>query len=284
MVFSENVTVDTTGGTPRLKLETGTPDRYAEYEQDESGLNTLVFRYTVQAGDTSADLDYTGTDALEPNGGTIKDGVGNNAVLILPAPGATGSLGANKQIVIDTSGGGPAPGKRYIVLVMDYSGSMGWNVTIDGVPAPKVDFMEPAIKEFIDKWALFDSTDADDRCGLVYYKTDAGVVGTGLMQIKNRADAIKDLVGPLEPGGATAMGAGLAHGYDMLDYSKDDGDYGPKRYLILFADGQLNVAPYIDMNDPDTPSSFTIDTDSHPNCPAGMGIISIPKAGCTMPI
>ena len=36
------------------------------------------------------------------NGGTIKDAAGNNAVLTLAAPGAAGSLGAAKDIVIDT--------------------------------------------------------------------------------------------------------------------------------------------------------------------------------------
>jgi hypothetical protein len=280
VVFDRSVTVT---GSPRLKLETGATDRYAGYNSG-SGSETLVFRYTVNTGDTSDDLDYTGTDALELNGGTIKDGAGNNADLTLPSPGATHSLSKNKDIVIDTTGGGPLPGKRHIVLAMDYSGSMGWDVTIGGVTAPKVDFMEPAIKQFIDEWALFDSTDEDDRCGLVYYKTNAGVVGTGLMPIKNNADAIKNLVDPLAPSSATAMGAGLAHAYNLLDHTKNDSDYGPKRYIILFADGQLNVAPYIDMNDPTTPTSFTIDTDSHSNCPGGMGVISIPLANCTVPI
>ena len=37
------------------------------------------------------------------NGGTIKDAVGNNAVLTLPATGAVGSLGANIAIVLDAN-------------------------------------------------------------------------------------------------------------------------------------------------------------------------------------
>ena len=36
------------------------------------------------------------------NGATIRDAAGNDAVLTLPVPGATGSLSANKDIVIDT--------------------------------------------------------------------------------------------------------------------------------------------------------------------------------------
>src|SRR6185503_9849742 len=69
-----------------------------------SGTSTLTFNYTVQAGDTSADLDYVSTSSLTLNGGTIQDAGSNNAVLTLPAPGGTGSLGANKDLVIDTTG------------------------------------------------------------------------------------------------------------------------------------------------------------------------------------
>ena len=69
-----------------------------------SGTTTLNFSYTVVAGDTSADLDYASTTALALGTGiTIKDSSGNAATLTLAAPGAAGSLGANKAIVIDTT-------------------------------------------------------------------------------------------------------------------------------------------------------------------------------------
>src|SRR6185436_8124103 len=97
--FSESVLVT---GTPQLTLETGATDRVVNYTSG-SGSSTLTFNYTVQAGDTSSDLDYLSTTALVLNGGTIKDAAGNNAVLTLTAPGAAGSLGANKDLVIDTS-------------------------------------------------------------------------------------------------------------------------------------------------------------------------------------
>ena len=87
-------------GTPRIKLETGTTDQYATYASG-STTTTLTFNYTVTAGDTTADLDYTSTSALELNSGTIKDASGNVATLTLASPGASGSLGANKAIVID---------------------------------------------------------------------------------------------------------------------------------------------------------------------------------------
>ncbi len=97
--FSEAVTVT---GTPQLTLETGTTDRTINYASG-SGTSSLTFTYTVQAGDTTADLDYISTSALALNSGTIKDAAGNNATVTLATPGAANSFGANKAIEIDTT-------------------------------------------------------------------------------------------------------------------------------------------------------------------------------------
>ncbi|RRV43103.1 DUF4347 domain-containing protein [Pseudomonas sp. o96-267] len=98
--FSEAVTVDTTGGIPTLLLETGSVDRLATYISGSGG-NTLTFSYVVQAGDLSVDLDYQSTAALNLNGSTIRGATANDAILTLAAPGAAGSLGANKALVVD---------------------------------------------------------------------------------------------------------------------------------------------------------------------------------------
>lgn len=99
--FSQVVTVDTTGGVPMLLLETGLTDRSATYVSG-SGSNSLTFAYTVQAGDLNADLDYQSAAALSLNGATIRDAVtSDDAVLTLFTPGASGSLGANKALVVD---------------------------------------------------------------------------------------------------------------------------------------------------------------------------------------
>ncbi|TAH21410.1 MAG: T9SS C-terminal target domain-containing protein [Cytophagales bacterium] len=99
VTFSENVTVT---GTPQLTLGTTPTNRVANYVSG-SGTNTLTFRYTVQATDVSTDLDYASTTALALSGGTIKGtSIGTpNAGLTLPTVGGAGSLGANKDIVID---------------------------------------------------------------------------------------------------------------------------------------------------------------------------------------
>jgi len=99
VTFSQVVNVT---GTPQLTLETGATDRAVNYTSG-TGTATLTFNYTVQAGDASADLDYVATTSLALNSGTIRDAALNNATLTLPAPGAAGSLGANKAIVIDTT-------------------------------------------------------------------------------------------------------------------------------------------------------------------------------------
>ncbi len=100
ITFSRSVTVS--GGVPALTLATGAINRAALYTSG-SGTDTLTFNYTVQPGDTSADLDYASTAALSLNGATIRDSALNDAALALPVPGAAGSLGAARNILIDTT-------------------------------------------------------------------------------------------------------------------------------------------------------------------------------------
>jgi hypothetical protein len=97
--FSENVTVT---GTPRLRMDVSIMSVYANYTSG-SGSSILVFTYSINNGDNSADLDYAATSQFSMSGATIKDGAGNSADLTLPDPGAIDSLGYNKDIVIDTA-------------------------------------------------------------------------------------------------------------------------------------------------------------------------------------
>lgn len=94
--FSKAVTVT---GVPLLALNSGGTGAYSS----GSGTATLTFTYTVAAGQNSPALDATSTSALTLNGGTITDSSSTPAILTLPAPGAAGSLSANKSIVIDTT-------------------------------------------------------------------------------------------------------------------------------------------------------------------------------------
>ncbi|MCT7984187.1 Ig-like domain-containing protein [Laspinema sp. A4] len=96
VTFSEPVTVT---GSPTLALNTGATATYTS----GSGTNTLTFNYTIAAGQTTNDLDYTNTTALSLSGGTIQDGATNDAILTLPSPGAANSLGATKNLIVDTT-------------------------------------------------------------------------------------------------------------------------------------------------------------------------------------
>lgn len=116
VTFSKAVNVT---GTPQITLETGTTDRVVDYTSG-TGTTVLLFNYTVQTGDTSADLDYTSTSALALNGGTIKSLSGVDATLTLASPGATGSLGDAKAIVISTT---PAAVWAYSLQQADINGT-----------------------------------------------------------------------------------------------------------------------------------------------------------------
>jgi gliding motility-associated-like protein len=83
-------------GTPTLTLNTGEVVNYTS----GSGTTTLSFNYTVGSAQT-ADLEYGSTTSLSLNGGTIKNASTVDAILTLPVPGEAGSLGTNKNLVID---------------------------------------------------------------------------------------------------------------------------------------------------------------------------------------
>ena len=122
VTFGEPVIVT---GTPTLALSTGSPVTTAVSYTSGSGTAVLTFNYTVAAGNTSADLDYASTSALALSGGTIKDAATNAATVTLAAPGATHSLGGNKNLVID----GVAP----VVTVTSLgSGGGASKVTVSG--------------------------------------------------------------------------------------------------------------------------------------------------------
>src|SRR5204863_399136 len=90
--FSKTVVVT---GTPMLTLVTGATDEVVGYASSQSSASTLVFTYTVAAGDTSADLGYLSPSALALSGGTIKGVGGNPANLTLPDLNTAGSLSFN---------------------------------------------------------------------------------------------------------------------------------------------------------------------------------------------
>lgn len=129
--FNEAVTVT---GTPQLTLATGSPPATAVNYASGSGSTTLIFNYTITAGNSSADLDYMNTAALALNGGTINDASGNAASLTLVTPGAVGSIGNSKNIVVDT--GGLTPGTALSFNAISSTGmTLNWGAATDDITA-----------------------------------------------------------------------------------------------------------------------------------------------------
>ena len=102
VTFDDAVTVT---NTPRLALSTGRTGSYATFTSG-SGTTALTFTYTVVAGDTATDLDYTSTSAIDTTGGAIKTSDGVDADVTLAPPGQSGSISATSSIVIDTTTSG----------------------------------------------------------------------------------------------------------------------------------------------------------------------------------
>ncbi|RNL87921.1 hypothetical protein ED312_09325, partial [Sinomicrobium pectinilyticum] len=140
ITFDQAVSVNTSGGSPSLLLETGSTDRQAVYVSG-SGSDILVFSYTVQAGDMSADLDYTSTAALALNGSTIRNGTGDDADLTLPDVGSAHSIAGQHHITIDgvaptvTLVNVPANGYYNTGGALTFMLNFNENVTVGGTPS-----------------------------------------------------------------------------------------------------------------------------------------------------
>ena len=76
--FSEAVIVDNSSGNPTIILAVGSDNRTATYTSGDNS-TALVFRYTIQSGDTDSDGISIRANALDNNSSTIRDRAGNIA-------------------------------------------------------------------------------------------------------------------------------------------------------------------------------------------------------------
>ncbi|WP_179232744.1 S-layer homology domain-containing protein [Paenibacillus rigui] len=127
--FSENVTVDGTGGTPYISLTIGSSPVQASYVSG-SGTNALVFRYAIQAGDNDADGIQLAS-SMTLNGGTLKDAVGNPAVLALNAIGGTSGVLVDTTAPAVSSVSVPANGTYKMGDQLNFTVNYSENVTVD---------------------------------------------------------------------------------------------------------------------------------------------------------
>ena len=125
LTMSENVTVNTAGGTPTLALNDGGTATYVS----GSGSNALTFSYTVGASDSNvASLSAT---TINLNGATIQDGAGNAANLSLTGLTQTGPQIDTTTPAISSIAETPSSGDLNAGKVVTYTIGMSENVTVN---------------------------------------------------------------------------------------------------------------------------------------------------------
>ena len=147
----------------------------------------------------------------------------------------------------------------HAVLVLDYSGTMTEDVTINivegstttSVEKPKIDFLRDAASALVDLWNEVATN--GDMAEVVYFNSHAKIrsdlsVAMSRVHVMDPAmaalliDGIEDAAG----GGCTSMGAGLAYAHEILDcWNSDPESVNRKRYVILFTDGMQNRNPLV---------------------------------------
>ncbi len=105
--FDEPLAISTSGGSPRLFLETGAIDREAVYIGINGDRTELSFQYTVQENDYNTDLNIHSTVSfLDLAGATIEDDYSNaqvNYAVPKPADASGNSLQERRDILVDGS-------------------------------------------------------------------------------------------------------------------------------------------------------------------------------------
>ena len=126
--MSENVTVNTTHGTPTLTLNDGGTATYTS----GSGSNALTFSYTVGAGDKN--VTSLAATTINLNGATIQDGSGNAANLSLTGLTQTGPQIDTSTPTVSSIAESPSSGDLNAGKTVTYSIALSEAVTVSGTP------------------------------------------------------------------------------------------------------------------------------------------------------
>ncbi|MEQ8475930.1 Ig-like domain-containing protein [Fulvivirga sp.] len=128
--FNKNITVT---NTPRIAITLASGTVFANY-QSGSGSSNLVFRYNVSA----SDLDTDGVllnSPIQLNGGTLQDGLGNDAILTFTLPVTTAILVDGVAPTI-TSVTPPGPGTYAIGDNLDFI--VNYDDVVNATPTPRI--------------------------------------------------------------------------------------------------------------------------------------------------
>ncbi|MBL1378089.1 DUF4347 domain-containing protein [Zobellella iuensis] len=128
--FDEAVLVDSAGGTPRIAITLDTGGTvYAGYVSG-SGSSALLFRYTVQSGNLDSDGIALGS-SIDANGGTLRDAVGNDALITLDNVGATSGVLVDAVVPTVASVSVPANGSYNEGEVLSFTVNVSEAVLVD---------------------------------------------------------------------------------------------------------------------------------------------------------
>ena len=183
----------TVAGAPLIALDIGN----AEYASG-SGTAALVFNRTITDPDTSSGVDYTATNSLTLNGGSIANGA-TAATLTLPAPGAPGSLGATSDIVVDTTAPTAAIGQASSAAISQ-GGSVSWTVTYADTNFFRSTLAAADVTLNTTGTATGTVSVSNDNQGPVQSVTVDGVSGVGTIGITVNPGKARDQAGNVDGG------------------------------------------------------------------------------------
>nr|WP_246371114.1 DUF4347 domain-containing protein [Phenylobacterium haematophilum] len=187
VTFDENVTVTGTGST--LDLTIGATARTAAYAYKTA--NSITYTYTVQASDNDADgIAVTG---ISLNGGTIRDGAGNNANLNLSGhvPSLAGVLVDGGAPSVSGAIAVPANGSYGPGQTLSFTVAFDENVTVTGTDSVLGLTIGSTARE-----AAFVSSTANSVTYAYTVQlgdTDANGIAVGALNLKT--STVKDLAG-----------------------------------------------------------------------------------------
>jgi DNA/RNA endonuclease G (NUC1) len=128
--FSENVLVV---GSPRIPITLNTGGTVFANYVSGTGTSALLFRYSVVTGNNDPDGITVGA-AFDPNGGTIKDAAGNDALPTLNNVGVTTGVRVDAIAPTVSSSTVPANGTYVAGQNLDFTVSYSEPVVVTGVP------------------------------------------------------------------------------------------------------------------------------------------------------
>ena len=226
VTFSEAVTVDTAGGTPRLRIDMDPAHWGAKWAAYESGSGTaeLVFAYEVVKPNESTSGVAVLADTLEANGGALRAaaagtdahlahaGLGHDPAHKVDwrlAPAPSGAVSATGVAVVST----PAVGDTYQVgETIQVRVTFDDAVTVDtsgGTPRLQID-MDPA--HWGAKWAAYESGSGTQTLTFAYEVVWPNESTKGIAVVANTLGPNGGTIRAAD-GGATAhlSHAGLGH-------------------------------------------------------------------------